>query len=184
MGDPETVNQVSNVTFIESETLIAGVLHGEGLDFVSIFYFLFFQDNIESVEIIRSVGTDHSCLLMKLRPTYQNARGRSFWKFNNSLTQVEHFVNFLKSKIPLFETKASFEDQTSKWVFIEYKCREVYRTIQFRNQNKEGLCMLNWKRNLQTLNNYSEQTAPKIFVRNTIFANQNLTNYTILSLLD
>ena len=36
------------------------------------------QDNIESVEIIPSVGTDHSCLLMKLRPTYQDVRGRSY----------------------------------------------------------------------------------------------------------
>ena len=33
------------------------------------------QDNIEYIEIITSVGTDHSCLLMKLRPTYQDARG-------------------------------------------------------------------------------------------------------------
>ena len=33
------------------------------------------QDNIESVEIIPSVGTDNSCLLMKLRPAYQDARG-------------------------------------------------------------------------------------------------------------
>ena len=36
------------------------------------------QDNIESVEIIPSVRTDHSCLLMKLRPTYQDVRGRSY----------------------------------------------------------------------------------------------------------
>ena len=71
------------------------------------------QDNIESVEIIPSVGTDHSCLLMKLRRTYQDAR--SYWKFNNSLTQDRHFVNFLKSKILLFKREVSFEDQISKW---------------------------------------------------------------------
>ena len=53
------------------------------------------QDNIASLEIIPSVGTDHSRLLMKLRPSYQDARGQSYWKFNNSLTQDRHLVNFL-----------------------------------------------------------------------------------------
>ena len=71
------------------------------------------HDNIESVKIIPSVGTDHSCLLMKLRPTDQGARGRSYWKFNNCLTQDRHFVNLLKSKTPLFGREASFEDQVS-----------------------------------------------------------------------
>ena len=94
------------------------------------------QDNIESVEIIPSVGTDHSCLLMKLRPTYQDARGRSYWKFNNLLTQDRHFVNFLKSKIPLFERESSFEDQISKWEFIKYKCREACRTYSIQKSKE------------------------------------------------
>ena len=94
------------------------------------------QNNIESVEIIPSVATDHSSLLMKLRPTCQDARGRSYWKFNNSLTQDRYFVNFLKRKIPLFEQGASFEDQISKWEFIEYKCREVSGTYSIQKSNE------------------------------------------------
>ena len=90
------------------------------------------QDNVESVEIIPSVGTDHSCLLMKLRQTYQDARGRSYWKFNNSLTQDRYFVNFLESKIPSFEREASFGDQISKWEFIKYKCREACTTYSIQ----------------------------------------------------
>ena len=59
---------------------------------------------------------------------------------------------------------------------------KLVELIQFRNQKKEGLGVLNWKRNLQTLKDYQEQTAPKILVKNAIFANQN--NYTIILLLE
>ena len=97
------------------------------------------QDDIESVEIIPSVGTDHSCLLMKLRPIYEDVRGRFYWKFNNSLTQDRHFVNFLKSKIPLFEREVSFEDQISKWEFIKYKCREACRTYSIQKRRARRL---------------------------------------------
>ena len=72
------------------------------------------QENIELAEVIPSVGTDHSSLLINLRPTYQGAKGRSYWKFNSCLTQDKHFVNFLKSKIPLFKRKALFEDKISE----------------------------------------------------------------------
>ena len=73
---------------------------------------------------------------MKLWPTYQRARGKSYWKFNNSLTQDRHFINFLKSKIPLFEREASFEDQISEWEFIKYKCREASRTYSIQKSKE------------------------------------------------
>ena len=69
---------------------------------------------------------------MKLRPTYQGARGQFYWKFTNSFTQDRHFVNFLKSKIPLLEREASFEGQISEWEFIKYKCRENFRTYSIQ----------------------------------------------------
>ena len=52
------------------------------------------------------------------------------------MTQDRHFVNFLKSKIPLFEREASFEDQISKWEFIKYKCREACRTYSIQKSKE------------------------------------------------
>ena len=79
---------------------------------------------------------------MKIRPTYQDTRWRSYWKFNNSLTQDRHFVNFLKSKISLFEREASFEDQISKWEFVQYKCREACRTYSIqKSKERRARCV-------------------------------------------
>ena len=54
------------------------------------------------------------------------------------MTKTSQFVNFLKSKIPLFERGASFEDQISEWEFIKYECREASRiySIQISKEGK------------------------------------------------
>ena len=121
---------------------------------------------------------------MKLRPTYQDVRGRSYWKFNNSLTQDRHFVNFLKSKIPLFEREASFEDQISKWEFINYKCREACRTYSIQKSKERRARRVELEKKLADLERLLRTNNTKIFVKNTIFANQNLTNYMIIALLE
>ena len=43
------------------------------------------QENIELVDIIPSVQSDHSVVKIKLCSSKENARGPSHWKFNNSL---------------------------------------------------------------------------------------------------
>ena len=88
---------------------------------------------------------------MKLRPTYQDARGRSYWKFNNSLTQDRHFINSLKSKIPLFEREVSFEDQISKWEFIKYKCKEACRTYSIQKSKERRARRVELERKLVDL---------------------------------
>ena len=112
------------------------------------------QDNIESVEIIPSVGTDHSCLLKKLKPTYEDASGRSYWKFNNLLTQDRHFVSFLKARFHRSKGKHHLGTRSVNGNLLNTNVGKFVELIQFRNQKKERLGVLNWKRNLQTLNNY------------------------------
>ena len=88
---------------------------------------------------------------MKLRPTYQDARGQSYWKFNNSLTQDRHFINFLKNKIPLFEREASFEDHISKWRSVKYKCREACRTYSIHKSKEIRAWRVELEQNLADL---------------------------------
>ena len=60
------------------------------------------QESIEIIDIIPSIASDHSAIILKLRPTYEGNRGRSRWKFNSSLTEDRQFVNSLKNEIPVF----------------------------------------------------------------------------------
>ena len=47
------------------------------------------------------------------------SQGRGYWKFNNSLTEDDHFVKSLQSCIKNF--KPSFDDPRVNWEFLKYK---------------------------------------------------------------
>ena len=66
------------------------------------------QESIEMIDIIPSIASDHSAIILKLRQTYEGNRGRSYWKFNSSYTEDKQFVNSLKNEIPVFEKEAFF----------------------------------------------------------------------------
>ena len=66
------------------------------------------QESIEMIDIIPSIASDHSAIILKLRPTYEGNRGRSYWKFNSSLTEDRQFVNSLKNEIPVLKRKYVF----------------------------------------------------------------------------
>ena len=53
------------------------------------------QESIEMMDIIPSIASDHSAIILKLRPTYEGNRGSSYWKFSSSLTEDRQFVNSL-----------------------------------------------------------------------------------------
>ena len=93
-------------------------------------------------------------MLMKLRPTYHDARGRSYWKFDNSLTQDRHFVNFLRNKIPLFEREPSFEEQISNWEFVTYKCREACRTYSIQKSKEKRALRVELEKKLTGIKDY------------------------------
>ena len=58
------------------------------------------QENIELVDIIPSVESDHSVVKIKLCSSKENARGPSHWKLNNSLVNDRQFVDLLRAEIP------------------------------------------------------------------------------------
>ena len=97
------------------------------------------------IDIIPSIASDHSAIILKLRPTYKGNRGRSYWKFNNSLTEDRQFVNSLKNKIPVFEKEVCFlTDPIMKWEFLKFKFREFSRSfsIQKSKERKARRCEL------------------------------------------
>ena len=76
------------------------------LDFFLISHSL--QETVETVDIIPLIVSDHSCILMKLRPVNENTRGRAYWKFNSSMTQDARFVDMLKKEIPNFRKEVAY----------------------------------------------------------------------------
>ena len=71
------------------------------------------QESIETIDIIPSIASDHSAIILKLRPTYVGNRGRSYWKFNSSRTEDRQFVNSLRNEIPLFEKGPFFSHRSN-----------------------------------------------------------------------
>ena len=91
------------------------------------------QENIESTDIIPSVGSDHSAIKIKLCSLQEGSRGQGYWKFNSSLTEDKNFVESLKTEISNFRRDADqFDDVATRWEFMKYKCREYSRNYSIQ----------------------------------------------------
>ena len=66
------------------------------LDF---FIFNSLQENVEEIDIIPAVRTDHSALLMKFNTMQTLQRGRGYCKFSNSLLSNSSFFEFMQKEI-------------------------------------------------------------------------------------
>ena len=92
------------------------------------------QENIESADIIPSVGSDHSAIKIKLCSLQEG-----YWKFNSSLTEDKNFVESLKTEILNFRRDTDqFDDVATRWEFMKYKCMEYSRhySIQMAKTHK------------------------------------------------
>ena len=80
------------------------------------------QDNIRTVDIVPSVQSDHSAIILKLFPTSECAQGRAYWKFNSSLAQDKHFTESLETEIQAFVREgSSLADPIMRWEYISRK---------------------------------------------------------------
>ena len=91
------------------------------------------QENIELVDNIPSVQSDHFVVKIKLCSSKENAKGPSHWTFNNSLVNGRQFTDLLRAEIPRYKAEASaFGDPSMRWEFLKYKykykCREFFYT--------------------------------------------------------
>ena len=95
------------------------------------------QEAVQTIEIIPSVKSDHSALKLNFCTVQNEARGRGYWKFNNSLIQDNEFVEAMKNAIPDFlESASSFDDSMMKWEFVKYKGRDLSRKISIEKSRE------------------------------------------------
>ena len=90
------------VIYLESETQICkDTLGAKKTPLIQhrLDYFLIsneLQEDVEHIDILPSVASDHSVVHLKFALSGQNSRGKSYWKFNNSLTEDTNFVESMK----------------------------------------------------------------------------------------
>ena len=60
------------------------------------------QDQIDQVDIVPLIQSDHSTLKLKICGAKCSSKGPSYWKLNNSLLQDKVFIELMKSEIPKF----------------------------------------------------------------------------------
>ena len=76
-------------------------------------------------KIILSVQPDHSAIVLKLSPTDEGERGRSYWKFNNSLLDDNDFIEGLRQKIQVYLLESSeASTPNARWNYITYRMRQ------------------------------------------------------------
>ena len=98
------------------------------------------QENVEKVDIILAVRTDHSALLMKINTIQSFQRGRGYWKFNNSLLSNSSFVELMQKEI---KSKTDGLDEVSsdprvRWEYMKYVMRDLSRKFSIEYSRKVG----------------------------------------------
>ena len=83
------------------------------------------QEDIEKSDIISSINSDHSAIILHFSSIGEQKYGPSFWKFNASLADDMNYVSLLTESIPAW--LAEFNAVTDKrvlWDLIKYRIRQ------------------------------------------------------------
>ena len=82
--------------------------------------------DVEGTEIEPSIKTDHSLINISFYLTKTPARGRGFWKFNNSLLADKEYVDMIKCFLEKCHEKfQSVENKTLMWDCIKCEVRGI-----------------------------------------------------------
>ena len=85
------------------------------------------QENVKDSDILAAFSTDHSPVIFSLLLNKDKNRGKGLWKFNNSLTANDEFVDKMKIYIKdILENmdKENIIDEQLRWEFLKYEIRK------------------------------------------------------------
>ena len=92
--------------------------------------YLFISDSIPEdvnrIDILASLNSDHSPVYLKFSEGNETSRGPSYWKFNNSLLDDQHFVTSLTERINCIIDNElnTIEDVRIRWDILKYRIRQ------------------------------------------------------------
>ena len=110
---------------------------------------LYVSDNlqvyVENSEIHAGICSDHSALLLTVKPVKECQKGASYWRFNNKLIEDELFICMMKEFIELIHIESQeLKSYRCQWDYMKFriksKCREYsIRKAKLRRQRVELL---------------------------------------------
>ena len=93
------------------------------------------QDIIDSTDIIPSIWSDHSAVVLNVKHLPAAVRGSSHWKFNALLTEDKLFSNTLCHKVADWQQEYEhINDRRILWELIKYEIRKF--TMSYCSQRK------------------------------------------------
>ena len=76
--------------------------------------------------------SDHSLISLSIDLLDTHKRGKSYWKFNNSLLYDKTYVQLTKEELKMLATDNTIKDKSSFWDFVKCKIRSL--TISYISQ--------------------------------------------------
>ena len=103
------------------------------------------QESVIKTDVLASFCTDHSPIFFSLQLKDMPTQGKSFWKFNNSLTSNDDYIE--KMKIQTSETIRLLEqdkitDKHLRWEFFKYEIRKftiIFSKKLVKKENKHRI---------------------------------------------
>jgi len=84
------------------------------------------QEDIEKVDIVPSIKSDHSSIILKINSLSEHQRGPSYWKFNTSLLEDTDYITLIKEKYEIWlEEFKEIRDKRVLWDLIKYRIRQI-----------------------------------------------------------
>ena len=96
------------------------------------------QVDVDSVDIVSSIKSDHSAITLSINGLDDNERGPNFWKFNSTLVNDSKYCNLLKVECGIWlDEFKEVQDKRVLWDLIKYKIRQLtiaYSKTKARNK--------------------------------------------------
>ena len=82
------------------------------------------HDLVTQVDIIASIKTDHSAIVLELKEIEENCKGPGFWKLNTSLLASPEYVKTITSELPTWVEEANdLSNNRIKWDWLKFKIK-------------------------------------------------------------
>ena len=82
------------------------------------------NDLVTQVDIVASIKTDHSSIILELENIKESRKGPGFWKLNTSLLDRPDYLDMINSELPnwLHDAK-DLSDNRAKWDWLKFKIK-------------------------------------------------------------
>ena len=98
------------------------------------------QDSVAKVDILPFIKSDHSAVVLEIRVSEQDQKGKGYWKPNNSILDEADFIQeMLQSKTIWINETAEIADARIRWEMIKYKIR-LFCIKYCSNKKRKRLC--------------------------------------------